>query len=207
MVQKTSAKKLLGAVAILGLGLVSLTGCSNLGVSASPSPSHKAIVVHASASPSPAAESATVAAVLGASLAGDYLQTAVDGKAQVISQIAHSTKAIDGFNFVIFEAAAKKYLKAKAADAAAFAVAHPTVLTDAVAQLNGGKCTRIITTKGGYLAVCGANRFDIAVKSGKVVRIYKTVVNASGKSSRTQFLISTGSSPAITALFKAATAK
>ena len=214
MVQKTSAKKVLGAVAILGFGLVSLAGCSNgsssasLSTSPSPSASHTPQVVHASASPSPAPLSAAVAKIVSATNSGDYIVNSISSKGDVVSTVAHATTPISGINWVAFDAASAKYVTAVSpSGSAAFASAHPTILNAVLAQLNAGKCTRVLTTKAGFLAVCGGSTsFDIAVKSGKVARIYQSV--RTGKTSvRSQFLVEAGWSANLKSLFAAATKK
>jgi len=197
MAQKMSVRRLIGTAAALSIALIGLAGCSNAPASKTP------VVVHASSSPSPAALASALSEVVSATLDGDFIETTVDGKSSPVSQIGHAKTPISGLSFVAYEIAAKSISPATAADAASFKRAHPTVMDDLSAQLAGGNCTKVLSTKAGYLAVCTGGTYDVAVENSKVTRVYKTAKDASGTRSHVQYLVSAGWSTELKKLFAA----
>ncbi len=209
MVLKMSAKKFIGAVAVATLGILGLAGCSSLPGS-SPSPSHTTTIVHASASATPAALSSELAAIVQKSFDGDWLeeQNAADGHLEV--SVAHSAKAIGGLNLVAKNAVTGLFATATDADSASqkfFESVHSS-LKALSRELAADNCSKILKTKSGYLAVCSnGTKFDVALASGSVERIYETSKDSTGKVSRTQYLYTIGSGAGLKALFAAATKK
>lgn len=203
MVLKTSANRSLATAVVALSTLVGLTGCAALNASSGDTKT----VVHATASSSPAALAGDLAAITSETIGNDWLEElhAADGK--LLLTIVSSVKGKNGVNLVAKDEVSKTIMRASsdAAEKQKFFASVHSALHALSNELDAKTCTRILTTKAGFLAVCAEGvKFDVAVKDGLVQRIYETAADGSGKVVRTQYVYSIGSSAELKALLAAA---